>query len=551
MPIYAISECYQFKFKYTSNGPIMDFLSQNNKSSTSPADTKKASILLIRKIYILMQNLGPLPNDVCLTMKLFYYDEVTPPDYQPPGFKDGDCAGVTFEGEPMYLNVGEVPTPFHNFRVKVTTEKEQMENIDTLLLSSKQLKTPFQKILMDKDDQEDEQEHYINDDFDIETKMEEQKKHPGCSELGEPSLVCEEDEIMKCKESPDLSVSHNQVEQLVNKTSELVMSESKTRSGKIFQNKMANENQPVKSSKENRKRSQPESKKNKQVRMTTLTHRARRTEVSKNFEKKVESEEDCNQERNPDTEDPGDSKDIRLTLMEEVLLLGLKDKEGYTSFWNDCISSGLRGGILIELAMRGRIYLEPPTMRKKRLLDRKVLLKSDSPTGDVLLDETLKHIKATEPTETVQTWIELLTGETWNPFKLQYQLRNVRERIAKNLVEKGILTTEKQNFLLFDMTTHPVTNTTEKQRLVKKLQDSVLERWVNDPQRMDKRTLALLVLAHSSDVLENVFSSLTDDKYDVAMNRAKDIVELDPEVEGIKHSATEMIWAVLAAFNKS
>uniref|UniRef100_A0A4W2EUJ4 Golgi phosphoprotein 3 like n=1 Tax=Bos indicus x Bos taurus TaxID=30522 RepID=A0A4W2EUJ4_BOBOX len=158
--------------------------------------------------------------------------------------------------------------------------------------------------------------------------------------------------------------------------------------------------------------------------MTTLTHRARRTEVGKNSEKKVESEENVNQDRNQDNEDIGDSKDIRLTLMEEVLLLGLKDKEGYTSFWNDCISSGLRGGILIELAMRGRIYLEPPTMRKKRLLDRKVLLKSDSPTGDVLLDETLKHIKATEPTETVQTWIELLTGETWNPFKLQYQLRN-------------------------------------------------------------------------------------------------------------------------------
>jgi hypothetical protein len=50
---------------------------QNNKSSTTSADTKKASILLIRKIYVLMQNLGPLPNDVCLTMKLFYYDEGT------------------------------------------------------------------------------------------------------------------------------------------------------------------------------------------------------------------------------------------------------------------------------------------------------------------------------------------------------------------------------------------------------------------------------------------------------------------------------------------
>ncbi|XP_032158079.1 HORMA domain-containing protein 1 isoform X2 [Mustela erminea] len=236
----TISECYQFKFKYTSNGPVMDFISknQNSESSMSSADTKKASILLIRKIYILMQNLGPLPNDVCLTMKLFYYDEVTPPDYQPPGFKDGDCEGVIFEGEPMYLNVGEVPTPFHTFKVKVTTEKERMENIDSAILSPKQLKTPLQKILMDKDDIEDEQEHYISDDFDLETKMEEQKKTPGSSDLGEPNLVCEEDEIMRSKESLDLSISHSQVEQLVCKTSELDVSESKTRSGKIFQNKM-------------------------------------------------------------------------------------------------------------------------------------------------------------------------------------------------------------------------------------------------------------------------------------------------------------------------
>ncbi|KAM6229038.1 Golgi phosphoprotein 3-like isoform 3-T3 [Spheniscus humboldti] len=287
--------------------------------------------------------------------------------------------------------------------------------------------------------------------------------------------------------------------------------------------------------------------------MTTLTHRGRRAEAGRNSDKKPDSEEDAAVDRDLNDDDPDNSKDIRLTLMEEVLLLGLKDKEGYTSFWNECISSGLRGGILIELALRGRICLEPCCIRKRRLLDRKVkvLLKSDAPTGDVLLDETLRHIKATESAETVQTWIDLLTGETWNPFKLQYQLRNVRERIAKALVEKGILTTEKQNFLLFDMTTHPVSNATEKQRLVKKLQESMLERWVNDPHRMDRRTLALLVLAHSSDVLENVFASLADDKYDVAMNRTKDLLDMDPEVEAAKARGAEMIWAVLAAFNKS
>lgn len=48
---------------------------KRNDSTITCADTKKASILLIRKIYVLMQSLSPLPNDVCLTMKLFYYDE--------------------------------------------------------------------------------------------------------------------------------------------------------------------------------------------------------------------------------------------------------------------------------------------------------------------------------------------------------------------------------------------------------------------------------------------------------------------------------------------
>ncbi|XP_027563825.1 Golgi phosphoprotein 3-like, partial [Neopelma chrysocephalum] len=142
-------------------------------------------------------------------------------------------------------------------------------------------------------------------------------------------------------------------------------------------------------------------------------------------------------------------------------------------------------------------------------------------------------------------------GETWNPFKLQFQLRNVRERLAKALVEKGILSTEKQNFLLFDMTTHPLSNGAEKLRLQRRLQDSVLERWARDPRRLEPRTLALLVLAHSSDVLEGVFGGLADDRYELAMARARDLLDTDPELEAAKaRGGSEMIWAVLAAFNK-
>ncbi|XP_075595195.1 Golgi phosphoprotein 3-like isoform X1 [Balearica regulorum gibbericeps] len=320
--------------------------------------------------------------------------------------------------------------------------------------------------------------------------------------------------------------------------------------------------------------------------MTSLIQRSsglvqRRTEASRSAAADKErgaggGPEDEGRRDEPGDDEKGDSKETRLTLMEEVLLLGLKDREdvpslvdhlqtlslgkknppkrpkqkGYTSFWNDCISSGLRGCMLIELALRGRLQLEACGMRRKSLLTRKVVCKSDAPTGDVLLDEALKHIKETQPPETVQNWIELLSGETWNPLKLHYQLRNVRERLAKNLVEKGVLTTEKQNFLLFDMTTHPLTNNNIKQRLIKKVQEAVLDKWVNDPHRMDKRLLALVYLAHASDVLENAFAPLLDEQYDLATKRVRQLLDLDPEVECMKANTNDVLWAVVAAFTK-
>lgn len=276
----------------------------------------------------------------------------------------------------------------------------------------------------------------------------------------------------------------------------------------------------------------------------------RRNVTKDNNSDGLKENHDIDDKKNDKNYDDGDSKETRLTLMEEVLLLGLKDKEGYTSFWNDCISSGLRGCILIELGLRGRVELERAGMRRKGLLSRKVIVKSDTPTGDVLLDEALKHMKDTDPPETVQSWIEYLSGETWNPMKLKYQLKNVRERLAKNLVEKGVLTTEKQNFLLFDMTTHPLTDNVVKCRLVKKVQEAALRRSLSDVAHADKRSLALLMLAHSADVLENAFAPLSDEDYELATRRVRSLLDLDFEAEAMRPDACEIMWAVFAAFTK-
>lgn len=137
--------------------------------------------------------------------------------------------------------------------------------------------------------------------------------------------------------------------------------------------------------------------------------------------------------------------------------------------------------------------------------------------------------------------------------KLRYQLRNVRERLAKNLVEKGVCSTEKKNFYLFDMTTHPLSDSSLKTKLIKRVQESVLNRWANDITRVNKRLLSLLFLAHSSDVLENAFSPLKDEDYEIAMKRVRDLLALDPDQESSKpycSGAMEVIWAVVSAFNK-
>ncbi|XP_021521851.2 HORMA domain-containing protein 2 isoform X7 [Aotus nancymaae] len=133
-----VTEMYQFKFKYTKEEATMDFDSCSSSTSfesgTNNKDIKKASVLLIRKLYILMQDLEPLPNNAVLTMKLHYYNAVTPHDYHPPGFKEGvDSQFLLFDKEPINLQVGFVSTGFHSMKVKVVTEATKVTDLENNL----------------------------------------------------------------------------------------------------------------------------------------------------------------------------------------------------------------------------------------------------------------------------------------------------------------------------------------------------------------------------------------------------------------------------------
>jgi len=101
--------------------------------------------------------------------------------------------------------------------------------------------------------------------------------------------------------------------------------------------------------------------------------------------------------------------------------------------------------------------------------------------------------------------------------KIGYQLKQVCERLAKGLVDKGILRTEKRNFLLFDMATHPVVDGSAKTeiraraKMVLTARTCVLPPTQFLPEDMEfryLRTVAMVCAAHAANVLENALSTL-------------------------------------------
>ncbi len=101
--------------------------------------------------------------------------------------------------------------------------------------------------------------------------------------------------------------------------------------------------------------------------------------------------------------------------------------------------------------------------------------------------------------------------------KIGYQLKQVRERLAKGLVDKGILRTEKRNFLLFDMATHPVADGGAKDEIRRRVRNLLTNRTVvlpgsqflpEDMEFRFIRTISMVCAAYAANVLENALATL-------------------------------------------
>ncbi|NWR25594.1 HORM1 protein, partial [Emberiza fucata] len=156
--LQTVTECYHFKFKYTHNGPLLDFGRGNSscEGGQALAQVPRAAVGAPGSLAVPKARLEP-PGTVGVfaRSKPLNFSAVTPPDYQPPGFKEAKDEGLLFKEEPMYLNVGEVPTPFHLLKLKITTEKQRMESVDKRILKQGETAEPLQVCGVSRDDPEE------------------------------------------------------------------------------------------------------------------------------------------------------------------------------------------------------------------------------------------------------------------------------------------------------------------------------------------------------------------------------------------------------------
>lgn len=117
--------------------------------------------------------------------------------------------------------------------------------------------------------------------------------------------------------------------------------------------------------------------------------------------------------------------------------------------------------------------------------------------------------------------------------KISFQLKQVRERLLKGLVDKGVLRTEKRNFLLFDMATHPVADVRTKDGIVDRVVSLLTTTTTTIPERaLDKegtqcrvtRVVCLVCAAYAASVLDNAFGRLSYEDREAAFSRCDEIM---------------------------
>ncbi len=195
-------------------------------------------------------------------------------------------------------------------------------------------------------------------------------------------------------------------------------------------------------------------------------------------------------------------------MAQELLLLALHDEKGSVRWVaTSRLPYCLAGALLMELSLMKRLRI---TTTGPEVLDR-------TPTGQPLLDETLRMIDSAQKVKAPYYWVS----------KLGRRIKSTKSNLLKGLVDQGILNREEHRILgIFPTTRYPSRDDRSRKDITSRVCAVVLRREHPDP-----RTTMLISLVYTCALTNSIFDK--DERRD-ARQRLKEIAKPLPITQAIK-----------------
>ena len=190
-----------------------------------------------------------------------------------------------------------------------------------------------------------------------------------------------------------------------------------------------------------------------------------------------------------------------LSFAEEIYLLALDDKQGIIKpLPVSALDYSLAGALLMELALQNRIDTDLSSLK----------VVDPQPTGDQLLDETLRELQQKTEPQPTNYWLKCFADQS----------RRIQEKVLARLIQKGILKQENKRILwVFEVRRYPLLNNKEITEVRTRLRNLILSDEIPDP-----REVVLINLANACRLLDDIFS---DEELDRLRPRITALAKLD------------------------
>ncbi|KAL0479404.1 HORMA domain-containing protein [Acrasis kona] len=112
------------------NGAPQLNVSGKNVNAQSKKEITQSMVMMLRTLITLAQTLTSIPDSRYITMKLLYFENVTPVDYEPQFFRAmRDDETKMFQQDFAKVKIGSIQTQYHTMNIRLRTQSAPEDDI--------------------------------------------------------------------------------------------------------------------------------------------------------------------------------------------------------------------------------------------------------------------------------------------------------------------------------------------------------------------------------------------------------------------------------------